>query len=218
MSTDQAQIFVTERRANDSNSSQFHTGACLAYLHGEQITLKEQIDFDGGLDRLVIPRLKRGISDPEFYPDRYKDLMFSKVCTPKSNEDALKQWIHGLKYGFRARALGLQFTDPSNQGDSINCRSMVKDMLRSMGIETTSADYASDRGLSCTTIPHIIKNFDGAKGARHINSLEQDRVDRGNALMTISMPNRPQCNVGDLPAGRSLQPLSHPLKPMARSS
>ncbi len=157
-------IYIGEREETDCNSPDdnwHHTFLMLVDETTLPITILQQLHFDADSenDYSLTPIALVGTSNPNQYPDRFKNVSIFPVLGGNVG-NIVNVWNDALSYAFYLKHMGIPFdvTGYKFVKDAVNCRAGVIATLNSIGIEYARGCYVGDAGTTCKDIP-LSKHF-----------------------------------------------------------
>ena len=207
-------IYIAERPAKDIGDgygSGAHTFLMLVE-EGESglVTIHQQLHFmNDTVHHRLFPSARQGISDPQAYPHRFKEIYVTPVLD--GGLQVVGVWNNILNSAFVIGSIEtLTLADDFRKAkDALNCRAIVMALLKSVGIETTKDDYAREAGTECKEVQCAL-NF---KQAAAVPALP-DLIKSNNVFMQALHVDLATVE-GDIP-GRFVGPIPNPFQPMRK--
>lgn len=162
-------IYIGEREETDCCSPDYnwhHTFLMLVDETTCPVTILQQLHFDADPDNdySLVPIALEGTSNPNQYPERFKNVSVFPVLGGNF-ADILNIWNDALSYSFYLKHMGIPFDTTGYKfvEDAVNCRAGVIATLNSIGIDYARGYYAGNAGTSCKIIPLNKGFFEASK-------------------------------------------------------
>ncbi|MGH1378952.1 MAG: hypothetical protein ACRBB3_09040 [Alphaproteobacteria bacterium] len=167
-------IYVAERPERDESGDSVHTFLLLVEeQEGAQSVVQQLHYIVDPMTSTILPNARVGISDPKDYPERFSNLMASRVMN-NEREYVLAKWNHALQYAFQVKYSlqeGLRLSeDFQTEETAVNCRAAVIATLNAIDVETTTDQFARTAGTKCSEMP-VFGEFNAAAANKTYDQL-----------------------------------------------